>query len=230
MGVFNKKSENGCPDKEIFIRAFLEDISLEEREKLVDHVLSCPKCKIIFDVIRQLSIELLVRSKDLGEKELLPAEIKQFRKVASKKIREQKKIDKRKLFGRLRFEYIVPVIVLLFVVVGYLYFSNVPGHERYRTPEMEKLRLLEPSGKISAPPLVFIWAPVTNIKGLYYKFELIDDELNTLFEKQLYHCTLSIPESLRTKLKKGRTYIWKVEAFDSENRKIDSNIKYFVIE
>jgi len=230
MALLDKKPKNKCPAREVFIRAFLDDASLEEKEKLVDHVLSCQKCKLIFNVMKQLSIELAVVNKDIEEIKLSPSEVKQFRAIAKQKIRELKKGEKRKIFGLVPVEYIAPIIGLLIIFGGYLYFSNFRHKEIYRNAGREELILLEPSKKISAPPTVLIWTPLRNNERIYYKIELIDDELNTLLSRTVYNTYLTIPESTRQKLRKGRVYVWKVEALIAEDKILASAMKHFEIE
>jgi len=107
--------------------------------------------------------------------------------------------------------------------------SKFQQKEIYREAEREKLILIKPAGKISKSPLIFKWAPLKEAD--FYNFELIDDELNTLWRKRIYGATkIILPENIRNRLRKGRTYIWKIEAFDNEHRRLGSNVKYFEIE
>lgn len=44
-----------------------------------------------------------------------------------------------------------------------------------------------------------------------YSFELIDDELHVLYQKNRDKTELELPAAVRRSLKKGRTYLWSVK-------------------
>ena len=230
MGLFNRNIENNCPEEEIFIKAFLNEISLEEKEKLINHILICQKCKLKFEVMKQLSNELRKRREDFEEEKFSASEEKQFRKMAKQRIKELKGEEKRIFFRFVSVKYVAITAGLLFIIVGYFLIYKFHQKEVYRGGEKAELRLLEPIGKISKPPSVFIWTSLKEAEGGYYKFKLIDDELNTIWETGVKSNKIILPENIRKKLKKGKTYIWEVEAFSDDDRKIDSKSKYFEIE
>ncbi len=230
MKLFNKNLEDNCPDEEIFIKAFLNEISLEEKEKLINHVLICEKCKLKFEVMKQLSNELKKRQENFEKEEFSASEERQFKKMAKQRIKELKGEEKRVFFRFVPVKYVTIMVGLLVILGGYFLIHEFHQKEIFRGEKEEKLMLIEPVGKISRLPSVFKWIALKEAEGGYYRFQLIDDELNTVWEITVENNKIIVPEDIRNKLMKGKVYIWRVEAFDDNDRKIDSGLKYFEIE
>lgn len=228
MKLDRKYTKNKCPDTEIFIKAFLKELSLEEKEKLIDHILTCGKCRMKFEAMRKLSNELSKFKEDFEGENFSDSEEKEFRKMATKRIRELRREEKRKFFHLIPARYIIAAAGLLIVIVGYFLVSKFQQNEVYREGEKGGLRLIEPVGKISKPPTVFIWTAPERVDN--YTFELIDDELNVVHLALAYEGKVTLPENVRKKLYRGKIYIWKIEAFDVFYRKLGSNQKHFEIE
>jgi hypothetical protein len=90
------------------------------------------------------------------------------------------------------------------------------------------LMLVEPSGKVQEPPEFFVWTAYEG--AAEYTFELIDDELNTLFiDHEAKESKLVLPNEVVKKLERGRTYVWKVLAEDEDSNILESERTYFEI-
>ena len=230
MKLMKKDLRNNCPDNEVFVRAFLNEISLEEKEKLINHVLICEKCKLKFEVMKQLSNELKKRRENFEKEEFSASEERQFKKMAKQRIKELKGEEKRVFFRFVPVKYVTIMVGLLVILGGYFLIHEFHQKEIFRGEKEEKLMLIEPVGKISRLPSVFKWIALKEAGGGYYRFQLIDHELNTVWEITVENNKIIVPEDIRNKLMKGKVYIWRVEAFDDNDRKIDSGLKYFEIE
>lgn len=232
MSLKKEIFKKNCPDNEIFIKVFLKEASLEEKERLIDHILVCEKCRLKFEVMKQLSGELRNFEKDIEQKELSASEEREFRRIAKQRIIELekglKKGEKKTFFRSIPVRYLAVGAGALFIVVlGYWLLSKFRQEETYRVSKEDAFRLIEPVGKISEPPAVFIWTALDRADE--YKFKLVDDELNILLDTKTYEAELILPEDVRRKLQKGKAYIWKIEAFDAHGRKLGSNMKHFKI-
>ncbi|MFQ6118794.1 MAG: hypothetical protein ACE5KE_02790 [Methanosarcinales archaeon] len=226
MKSSNKDLRNNCPDKEVFIKAFLNEIGLEEKEKLINHILICNKCRLKFDVMKQVSNKLREKIGDFEGEEFSEEESKQFKKIATQRIKEVKRPE---IFFRFVPAKILAIAAgLLIIIAGYFLISKFPKREIYREVGKGELRLKEPIGKISTPPAIFRWSALKEAD--FYKFELIDSELNTIWTKTVHINKVKLPGNIRQKLKKAETYICKVEAFDDKHNKLDSDFRYFEIE
>ncbi|NOR52690.1 MAG: hypothetical protein GQ536_01180 [Candidatus Aminicenantes bacterium] len=178
--------------------------------------------------MRKLSNELSKFKEDFEGEKFSDSEEKEFRKMAKQRIRELRKDEKRTFFHSIPARYLAAAAGLLIVITGYFLVSKFQQNEVYREGEKGELRLIEPAGKISEPPSVFIWTAIEGTDN--YAFELIDDGLNMVYHAEVYESKFTLPENVRQKLIKGKTYIWKVEAFDVFYRRLDSGQKYFEIE
>lgn len=229
MKFFRKNPRNSCPNNKIFINAFLNELSLKGKEKFLDHILCCQKCKMKFDVIKEVSNELKKRQKIFDKEILTTYEKKQLRKIARQRTRELKD-EKKYIFNFIPAKYIALVSGLFIIIAGYMLISNLHKREIYRTEEKRELRLIEPKEKISKPPSVFSWSPAIGADH-YNNFSLIDEDLNTLFKCEVRDKqSIILPENIRLRLKRGKTYIWRVETLDEYDNLLDSSSKHFIIE
>jgi hypothetical protein len=205
--------KNSCPNDKVFIKAFLQELGLEETENLIDHTLICKKCHLKFEALRQLSKELAERKGDIEERKLTTEEIKEIKGLAKKKFQGSKS-TRLLFFNVIPARYMVAATVLLAVVVGLFFVSKINQREIYREGEnQEGISLIKPSGIITIAPTVFSWTAYEGADD--YGFELIDDDLNTIYEKSVVEINqLVLPYEISMKLKKEITYVWKVEAKD----------------
>ncbi len=44
-----------CPEKELFIKAFLDETGQREKMNLIDYVLICDRCVMEFDALREVT-------------------------------------------------------------------------------------------------------------------------------------------------------------------------------
>jgi hypothetical protein len=120
---------NICPEDEIFVKAFLNELDLRKKEELITHILACPRCRLKFQTMKQVKNEL----KKTGE------------------LREEK-------FSRLKIslKYAgVAAGILLVLSASLFILSKFKKDGILRGSNKEKLLLIEPVGKISTPPSLF---------------------------------------------------------------------------
>ena len=222
--------KNSCPKDDVFIKAFMKELSLEENERLIDHTLVCKKCHIKFELLRQLSGELSKKKDEIPGEELAIEEEKELRSLAGSKLKELEKSDKKKsprfvLFNLIPVRYLAVAAVFVVIVAGYLFFSQMGKRGAYREDRKVELKHIEPAGVVKEAPEIFRWTAVDGIDE--YWFELIDEDLNTVYEARLTENRLLLPLDVRQKLKKGITYVWKVEAWDEFENVLGSDFTSF---
>lgn len=194
----NKTPHEACPSDETFVRAFMNESSLKEKEKLVTHVMRCPQCWRRYQVMRQLRT-------DLKGLEAAP----------------EKTVFSWRLSRRL-VAVVGSAVVLLAVGFFLLKFEK---RAAYRGNGAGRLVLLEPARLVHNPPSVFKW---TAVKGADdYAFKLIDEELNTLQTSGSKFTELTLSADLASKLVRGKTYVWTIEAYDDKSRVLDVSSKSF---
>lgn len=213
------KKKISCPEREVFLKAFLSELPAEEKNELLNHVPGCPSCRARFRLLSQVREELQKRDFPGPEEALDAAEERDLRMIAGQRLRELDGNRQRYLFNLIPARYAAAVALLLFAA-GLFFILKLPQAEVLRSSENKGLQLINPEGKLGRPPSLFTWTPVAGAES--YKFELIDDELNSIHSEKIRQTQLRLsPESVR-KIVRGKNYIWTVEAYDDNDKKLDS--------
>lgn len=223
-------SKTGCPNNEVLIKAFLRELTLDEIERIVDHMLVCEICRAKFDLLRAISGELAGKEETVGDGEISTAEEKELRKLARKKLEEiEKHAHPFSRWSPARFAA-VAAAVLVIVAAAIFWLTRIDRGAVYREDRSQlELALIRPYGKLSSPPLVYEWTPYEPAED--YTFEIIDEELNTIFVRNnVLEPHLNLPDDIAEKMKKGVTYLWKVYALDDDSNVLASGTSYFEIE
>jgi len=231
MKSARKNSPTGCPENEVLINTFSKKGTLEEKERLIDHILVCQRCKLKFEALKQISIQLGTFTEEFEGEILTAREEREFRRMAKQRIKELSKKQKIPFLRSLPARYFAAAAAaLLIVIAGYFLITHLQQRDVYREGESGEFRLIEPVGIITEVPSVFIWTPYEEADN--YLFRVIDDELNIVLLKWIYVPNVpktTLSEYEKKKLVKGKTYIWEVEAQDVFHKKIISDRKHFEI-
>jgi hypothetical protein len=196
----SKPFRSDCPDDELFVRAFMKEADLKEKEILISHVLDCARCRKKFYVMQQL------------QKEASTIEIPQ---------------ENRQPTFRINQRVAAWAGTLLFLVAAVFLLIKLEKSPAYRGDLSGGLMLIAPEGTLKSPPATFSWRPA---KGAdIYNFRLIDEDLQTVFEGGVSQTKLTIDENTRSKLVKGKTYIWTIVAYDDQSRTIATGSKSFKV-
>jgi len=219
---------NRCPKDEVFVKAFMRELSLKESERIIDHILVCGKCRKKFETLKQLSRELAGKMYELEAEKLSSEEMEELKEIARKRAGETKRRGAL-IFGWIPVKYAASAVVLIAAAAGLYAVFKTGQREVYREEgKKPALLLIEPSGKVPQPPEVFVWTAYEG--AAEYTFELIDDELNTLFiDYEAKESELVLPDEVVKKLERGRTYVWKVLAEDEDSNILESERTYFEI-
>jgi hypothetical protein len=227
----NRKQDSatGCPKDDVLVKAFLRELSLDETERIVDHMVVCGSCRAKFDLLRGISSELAKKKERVSDGKLSAAEEKELRKLARMKLEEIEKSSP-PFFRWTPARLAVAATALVVVVMAVFWITRVDRGTVYREIKgHDELTLLGPSGKLPSPPLVFEWTPYESAED--YTFEIIDEELNTIFLKtNVLEPRLTLPQDIVKKMKKGITYLWKVYALDDDANVLASGTAYIEIE
>jgi hypothetical protein len=98
-----------------------------------------------------------------------------------------------------------------------------------RIEEAGKIKILQPLGKVSQPPSIFQWQAIPEAK--YYMIEVYTTDLETIWTSgEIFTNRVSLPQEIVGKLQTGKSYLWKVQAFDKNRKMIkDSTVQAFEI-
>lgn len=179
----------------------MKEADLKEKEILISHVLDCPRCRKKFYVMQQLQKEVRTIN--------IPREVRH---------------------STFRINQTVAVLAgaLLFLVAAIFFLIKLDKSPAYRGDGFGVVVLIAPEGTLKNPPAAFSWRPKKGTDA--YSFRLVDDDLNTILATGGVQTKLSLGESVRSKLIRGRSYIWTIEAFDDQGKKIASGSKSFKID
>jgi len=230
-----------CPRNSALIRLFMNEAGPHETDRFLRHLISCSHCTLRFDVLKQLNRELEPKVRAfVGEAGALTAAeaSSALRRAASEKIQalrashtSSSSSSRTGFFGSLlSHRFAAGFLAALLVVSAVAYFAlyKAQRQSELRSPSL-KMTLLAPVGTLSAPPSVFRWTPVLHAED--YVFELIDDSLSRVHIGSTFLITeLVLPAEIRSKLVKGRVYVWSVSAHDADSNLLTSRSGSFVIE
>jgi hypothetical protein len=229
-----KEKKIKCPREKQLVKAFLGELADEEKMNLVDHVFTCPECRLKFNLLKKLGKELRPQEGKFEGKSLTSEETRALKKMAGEELYKLK-TKKQKSFlnllpSSLAARIALGAAALLLIFLSFALISLLsPPRETLRSGKEQKLELIAPKGKIQEPPVEFIWTRVQHADA--YEFKLIDDELQTLVEQsKIKTSRYNLPQAIGENLKKGRIYIWSIKAIDDSGYKLDSNQEYFEIE
>jgi hypothetical protein len=206
-----------CPENEEFVRFFLTRKLNAADEALADHVRTCEDCRKKFEILREIGPA--VRKDTVRLRPLARASRRELR---SRMGRPEHQAHSLKF--RLICAFGASIGLILF---GWILFRNPNAADTLRGSERSLPGLAIPQGPLAEAPRLFFWTHVP--QGDYYRFELIDDELQSLVKLTTRNAWMLIPETVHNRLRPGRTYLWTVEAVRDDNMKIGDIRGYFEI-
>ena len=222
----SKKKMNACPDNETIINAFLEKSGLNEKERIIDHMLTCRSCSMKFDILIRLEKEIYDSGILPDETEEDKSQYSEFREAVKKKLKEIRSAKRPSTFGFIPKKHLAAAAALIVIIAGYFAYTNLINPNIVRNDRGTSLILLEPAGELKEPPLFFKWKDLGQADN--YDIKIIDENLNIIARLNGYP-SMTVPEEIRSQLKPGITYIWIVEARDNEDYVIAEAQKHFVI-
>jgi hypothetical protein len=208
-------NRESCPGKEEFVRFFLNKTPAAAGEELTDHLRFCDSCRRKFEILRDVGPALR------GQKARLRPLAQASRRELRSRFRSR---EPRAVWAKYRLFGTVGASLGL-VLLGLLLFRNPNAADTLRGSAASLPILAIPQGPLAEAPRLFFWTRFP--QGDSYRFELIDDELQTLTTMSTQSGWILIPETVQNRLRSGRTYLWTVEAIRDDNRKIGEIRRYF---
>jgi hypothetical protein len=227
-----KQKKSKCMKNKIFLDIFFMGADFGRQEQFIDHIFSCPECRLKFETLNALRRELRTKEKELPCTTLSAAEAKAFRRMAKSRLRELNEKQPKPFFNRDRSRLFriltASAALIVFFLAGYFLFHLVIKQKSFRASNSSNVHLIEPLGKLKAIPTFFRWS---SVKGTdYYRFKIIDEDLQTICVFGVNQTTIRISESDKNKLNSGKIYIWSIEAHNDEDKVISFSQDYFVID
>jgi hypothetical protein len=223
-----RQGKKECPTGESFVLYISGELGEHEETRFLDHTARCPACRLRLKALSSIRAELETREKDIPEVALSSRDGKELRELARSQIRARP--GKSGIFPPriIRAGGILAAGILL-AVFGYRLSLKISNPQLIMRGEGQiEIRLQQPEGKIKEAPTVFSWSKVTDSD--VYHLEIIDDDLNLVFNASLAGTRLHLPEEVRQKLQRQKPYLWTVSASDDDARELASASGYFEIE
>jgi hypothetical protein len=220
-----------CPEDSIFIQAILGNLPMEKKEGFINHVFSCPECRLKFEALNSLRRDLQNKADDFSQEALTKGEEREFRKICKERLRELKKESKplNLIFHRFKPSsvFIAASFAVLICIAGF-FLQSLVRQKASRASGNNEIRLIEPLGKVKSTPTVFRWSPLKRADG--YDIKIVDEELRTIVTGGNHVPFFKLNDDFRKYFIRGKTYIWSVEAHDNENNPITFAQGHFIIE
>ncbi len=217
-----------CPKKEDFIKALQGEMADDSRRQFYHHVWRCPCCRPKLQVLVKVKAELETRADLVTESSLAGKEARALRKVAADQMNLINPPTRRLSVRSLPVAAAAAVGVVA-LALGYLFLNDtLRDRAAMRGPVKLELRLLAPGPVLQGAPSDFSWSDIPGRDD--FRFILVDDELNTIYETETEETSLRLPEKERAKLMKGKTYLWTILALDDNKRELASSSRVFEVE
>lgn len=218
----------GCPKTEDFIGTMLGETGAESRQAFFRHALRCPVCRPKLQILSVIKAELSARKDMVPETRLTREETRVLKRFAADELRLMRPAGRRLSFRPLQAAAAAAAAVIA-VGLGYIYLHNALRSQfAVRGSPLQEFCLREPGPRLREAPADFSWTDVSGRQE--FRFILIDDNLNTLYEIVTPSPRLRLPEEYRQKLEKSKTYLWTVIALDDDGRELATASRVFKVE
>jgi len=237
----NPLHKKGCPDSDALIRSFSEETSENEKIQVIDHITTCGLCYKKFEAVRQIlkgSKNMALRFEGMP---LSEADVKELKQRAQDRIHELERHEismpkpsfGEKIIGFFRLKpalsYASAVAAICIMIAAAIILFKVPPSikdETLRGSEKETIQMISPIGELEKFPLSFKWKALPEVKE--YQIVLLDEELNRIWTSEKTEKTeMLIPSAVQNKLRKEKTYYWKVVIFLEDGTRKESELQNF---
>ena len=225
-----------CPGDSALIRLFMDGSSARQTERLLGHLAICPRCSVRFKVLRELKRDLRpgveAFAREHGEDQAGPLlSLAARRRMPAAEAGVSRPASRSGPFGLvLGIRFALGSLAVLAIVAGgaYLALNGLEKRSELRSPSA-RLSLLGPVGTLKSLPALFRWTPVQGAEN--YLLEVIDESLARIHVSSTFLINeIVLPADVRSRLVKGRTYVWTISARDGDSNLLASSSASFVIE
>lgn len=217
-----------CPEMDIFIKSFSDDLNESQKFKLIDHISDCSACLDKFDLVEQIfknSKKMALGKKKISLNKIEVEELKELSKRKILELEEQYRKVKKGIkskpripvlsFPKIPLKYISMAAVLAVVILSSILIfrsSSEISDNTLRGEKEKNFQLLAPMGETKKIPQIFKWNPYPNTDR--YEVQLMDTELVKIWNSEKTADTyIKLPSDLYQKIKPGTLYYWKVIAY-----------------
>jgi len=217
-----------CPDIDILINSFSDELSESQKFNIIDHISECKTCFVKFNLTGQIfrnSKRVALRKNKLSLNE---NEVKELKELSKRKILELEEQSKATLngvkskhsksilvFPKIPVKYLSIAAVLVIAILGAIFIirtSPDPRTNSIRGRHGDVFQLIAPKGEITKKSLIFKWNPIPGAKE--YDVRMMNAELlNIWISEKTPNTFIKLPQDLHQKIKRDTIYYWKVIAY-----------------
>lgn len=207
-----------CPNDETIANAFQDHLSKRKRDDLVNHVFNCPKCRIKFEALKNIDIEL----KRIENNGIEIISVSDVPVSTGEKKRPHLK-------NRYRYSYIAAATLFLIMAagLGYLLLHQKKTSLILRDNGSTAVELIEPKGKLIGIPEKFIWSGIPDTDT--YHIRIFDEDLNTIVNRGVTTNQYVLVDNEKRRIMKNKIYLWSVACINDAGEKIGFAQTYFEI-
>jgi len=229
MRIFQKKK--GCAERTAVTELFLGEKSVEEKSKLLSHIMACAECLPLLGAAQELSTQgdaILKKLEGTDWEKLDVRSLRQRARAELQALRAQRKARKSSFLPKLRIPAIVATACALLLISVLLLVRAPRINDRERSPGEWQVVLLEPRGETKLSSLVFEWTLLEGAQS--YTLEIFDRLLNPVFQSvPLTQGNFMLPEDVSRGLERSEVYFWKVSAHLEDHQTFESEFGKFRI-
>jgi hypothetical protein len=229
MRIFKKKK--GCTERAAVIELFLGEKSVEEKSRLLSHIMTCAECLPLLAAAQELSTQgdaILKKLQGTDWEKLDVRSLRQRARAEIQSLRARRKARKRSILPKLRIPAIAATACALLLISVLLLVRAPRTDDRERSPGQWQVLLLEPRGETKLGSLVFEWTLLKEAQS--YTLEIFDKLLNPVYQSApLTRKSFTLPDNVSCDLVSGQVYFWKISAHLEDNQTFESEFGKFRI-
>jgi hypothetical protein len=200
-------NRENCPSPETLLQFQRTALSRKKEETIRRHIILCDAC----------ARDSLLIAKTLGKEKSIVHEA-------------ERKYVRELWHGAFALRYIAAGLII--IIAGIIAFDNFKDRAIVDEHQLRTLKptIIEPVQVLNvANSLIFRWTKVP--KTDFYVVELFGDSLELVWESgKIHEESLSLPEYINRKLKRGKHCAWMVTAYLADGRTIKSKLGEFQIQ
>lgn len=226
-GWSGEKDRGSCPPPDDFVRAFLGEIPIERKFRLLDHIAFCSECEREFQGLLELWRE---KPEKLNALDMRPGEMEQVARKRLEAMKENRRLRTGSLPSLWRIApYFASAAALIAVAVMMIpLLTRHPAPDMVREASSGKINFISPVGEVLRAPFLFRWTPVQEADG--YTLDILDDALLPVMTiPRITDAEYALTPGEAAKLERGRSYFWKVTADLHDLRMLESGIGRFTL-
>ena len=226
------RSREKCPPPQDLYASLEPRTSRRSKKNIADHLTRCKPCLEEFRILLALYVQKQKTVHDIYRL-IAPAQEKSCSRPQASFHHQNPTSFRRTVRGR---AWLIAAPVLLAAVLAFVAIFYMPisltntADQRERSASAEELTLVYPASgnECARSALAFKWTPRKDAD--YYRLELFDESLRSLWQSPcLFEPSIIPPPEVVQSLLSKKKYFWMISAQNSDGRRMESPLGYFIM-